>query len=172
VQTKICSTCKKNQKASQFRRIKGYLVSPCHTCRREYQRQWAAQNPAKVKAAAEKWKKNHQEYLRLAARNRRLKTLEYARFRQGLKCLKCGEDHPACIDFHHRDPATKEFNISQGWRWGYPLERLKKEIEKCDILCSNCHRKHHWEEATKVLNRAFKNPPSFRPPKAVAEASS
>jgi hypothetical protein len=58
-------------------------------------------------------------------------------------CKKCGETHPACLEFHHRDPAGKEMNISvMAYRLSKP--KMLAEIEKCDVLCSNCHRKLHW----------------------------
>ncbi len=59
-------------------------------------------------------------------------------------CEKYGESHPACIDFHHRNPVNKKFAISDNSR-GKCLETLKKEIEKCKVLCANCHRKLEWK---------------------------
>jgi hypothetical protein len=50
------------------------------------------------------------------------------------------------IDFHHADPTRKEFSISVAIRKRYSLERITREIKKCRRLCSNCHRKLHWEE--------------------------
>jgi hypothetical protein len=56
-------------------------------------------------------------------------------------CAKCPENAPYCLDFHHlRD---KEFNIGSTIRLCWGKQRLLKEIEKCIILCSNCHRKEH-----------------------------
>ena len=62
-------------------------------------------------------------------------------------CKACGEKHPACLDFHHRDPATK----TRGARDGCVAQMAGRgrvammlaEIEKCDLICSNCHRKLH-----------------------------
>ena len=60
-----------------------------------------------------------------------------------LSCITCGENHPAVLDFHHRDPNTKDFSISQA---RYKTEkRIIEEMKKCDVLCSNCHRILHWE---------------------------
>ena len=56
---------------------------------------------------------------------------------------KCGESDPICLDLHHRVPSKKEFTISTAVTRRYDLERLQKEIKKCDVLCANCHRKHH-----------------------------
>jgi hypothetical protein len=65
-----------------------------------------------------------------------------------LKCQKCGEDHPACIEFHHRDPSKKDMDLATVAGRGICKERILKEIEKCDILCSNCHRKYHFDTKT------------------------
>lgn len=64
----------------------------------------------------------------------------------GGKCIKCG--YSKCIealDFHHRDRKEKEHTpsvIILKWAW----ERVKKELDKCDLLCANCHREAHASE--------------------------
>jgi hypothetical protein len=52
---------------------------------------------------------------------------------------RCGESDPRCLDFHHLH--DKEFEISQMVRDGISLKRIMTEIDKCEILCANCHRK-------------------------------
>lgn len=55
-------------------------------------------------------------------------------------CKSCDEKDLCCLEFHHTK--NKSFNISDAiWRFG--LSKLKSEINKCIILCSNCHRKIH-----------------------------
>lgn len=54
------------------------------------------------------------------------------------QCLDCSEKNPLVLDFDHR--GDKEFNISEKMQGDCSLERIKKEIEKCDIRCANCHR--------------------------------
>ena len=61
-------------------------------------------------------------------------------------CIRCPENDPACIDFHHRDPSEKDFTISQALAYGWSIERIKSEVAKCDRLCANCHRKLHRDE--------------------------
>lgn len=54
-------------------------------------------------------------------------------------CVTCGEKDIRCLDFDHKDPSTKVFNIGEGY-----LKKesdLVNEIAKCDIVCANCHRK-------------------------------
>lgn len=81
---------------------------------------------------------------RLAERSLYLKE-----YRAERGCMRCGERHPACLDFHHRDPKQKTFNIKQ--MKSYSMKRIKAEIEKCDILCANCHRKLHAANRDAVL---------------------
>lgn len=69
----------------------------------------------------------------------------YRKWKASLFCILCGEDHPACLDFHHREPSNKSFNVSQGPNSRYSVSRILEEAEKCDVLCSNCHRKETWQ---------------------------
>ncbi|AGM11771.1 hypothetical protein HCTV5_143 [Halovirus HCTV-5] len=70
---------------------------------------------------------------------------EYIReFKQDNGCSRCDEDHPACLVFHHNNPEEKEFDVSRAA--SIALDRVKKEVEKCTILCANCHRKLHAKE--------------------------
>lgn len=100
-------------------------------------------NPKEYKKAH--YKAHREKYIE-SARTSKKKVLEWFReLKRGMKCSKCGENHPACIEFHHRNPEDKKFTISES------ITRVSKkaileEIEKCDILCSNCHRKLHYEE--------------------------
>ena len=61
-------------------------------------------------------------------------------------CSRCGERDPACLVFHHRKPSSKRFHVAIGAEGRVGLVALQKEIAKCDVLCANCHLKHHWEE--------------------------
>ncbi len=62
-------------------------------------------------------------------------------YKKEFRC-KCGEDHPSCLEFHHVS-GNKEKNISKMAKDGYALKTIKTEIEKCEVICSNCHRKVH-----------------------------
>ena len=74
-------------------------------------------------------------------RERKRKSVEYL----GGECSFCGIVVPDCaFDFHHEDPEEKELGpreaLSLSW------ENCKKELDKCVLLCANCHRVHHWGE--------------------------
>lgn len=116
--------------------------------------------------STELWREQNQEKLRQYRRDyyQRNKEREKARitktnkirkalirewlddFKSKRKCLRCDENHIGCLEFHHRDPSTKEIDISFAVRAGWSIEKISQEIEKCDILCANCHRKLHWEQ--------------------------
>lgn len=59
-------------------------------------------------------------------------------------CEICGEKHPICLTFHHRDKAKKDNEVASllnnSWK------KLKDEIAKCQVLCENCHKKLHYNE--------------------------
>src|SRR5277367_6013337 len=67
----------------------------------------------------------------------------FQEFKRTLKCSRCPENHPACLDFHHRDPAKKSFNISTAVTDGWGINRILEEVAKCIVLCKNCHAKEH-----------------------------
>ncbi|SEQ79568.1 homing endonuclease associated repeat-containing protein [Natrinema salaciae] len=58
-------------------------------------------------------------------------------------CSRCGVDTAACLDFHHVDETTKEMAVGRMVTYGYGKDALRAEIEKCDVLCANCHRTVH-----------------------------
>lgn len=56
-------------------------------------------------------------------------------------CSKCGESDVEVLHFHHRDPDEKETRVSA--LISGATNRLLGEIEKCDVLCANCHSRQH-----------------------------
>lgn len=78
---------------------------------------------------------------------RRYKIKEKAVTYLGGKCQICG--YAKCVGaltFHHRNPGQKDFQIggnhSRSWR------SIQTELDKCDLLCANCHAEHHYGTAT------------------------
>lgn len=60
----------------------------------------------------------------------------------GGKCIVCGYNNcPEALDFHHTDPAKKEFRLSE--LLNSTNERVIAEAQKCVLLCCRCHREHH-----------------------------
>lgn len=60
-------------------------------------------------------------------------------------CKECGyKEHPAALDWSHRDDTTKHFNIGANIKRSW--DDTVQEIAKCDVLCANCHRVHTFEQ--------------------------
>ena len=81
-----------------------------------------------------RWQRNFE------ASQKRLALKERAIAYLGGKCQICGYDRcPAAFDFHHIDAREKDFSISTSMNW----ERIQAELDKCSLLCANCHREVH-----------------------------
>lgn len=66
--------------------------------------------------------------------------------RRGGACEICGYcKNIAALEFHHRDPEEKEFNVDMRKFSNMTLEKLETELEKCILICANCHRELHNE---------------------------
>lgn len=64
---------------------------------------------------------------------------------KGGACHDCGENFPDYIyDFHHRDPEDKDFKISHHLTRNLDWQAVTQELDKCDLLCANCHRHRHY----------------------------
>ena len=73
-------------------------------------------------------------------RVRQAATLEFVRELRRVPCADCGGTFEAYqMDFDHRDPAQKSFQVTAGRAMLMSRERLLDEIAKCDIVCANCH---------------------------------
>lgn len=60
----------------------------------------------------------------------------------GGRCKKCGYNRcSSALAFHHIDPKEKEFNFSDG---SLSFSKYVKELDKCILLCANCHAEEHW----------------------------
>lgn len=70
---------------------------------------------------------------------------------KGHLCIDCGlkDAHPSVYDFHHLDSDKKDFNLGAAKTTKFD-DRIKTELDKCVLLCANCHRIRHYS------NDAFK----------------
>jgi len=98
-------------------------------------------------------KKRNAEKVINARRNNKLKLIAY----KGGKCEKCGynKNCPPAYDFHHKDPKAKEFGITKKLTGNF--EKLKKEVDKCQLLCKNCHAEEHDALYEKRALKAIKD---------------
>ena len=98
-------------------------------------------NPLRRKASIRRLKREYER----SERGKRVRLFNYERkvnfllnVKAQLRCEDCNIDNPIILTFHHRNPKDKEFhlssdNICRSWK------SIIREIEKCDVLCFNCH---------------------------------
>jgi hypothetical protein len=114
-ESRFCPRCKENCNISEFynRRGKDNSSVYCKKCT------------------------NHQTVVR--QRNLKKQMVDY----KGGKCNRCG--YSKCLgalEFHHLDPSEKDFSLSNFKRYTFN-EIIREELDKCVLLCSNCHREVH-----------------------------
>ena len=129
---KVCNICKEEKPLTEFPKNRtkkdGYSLR-CKECNR--------------KVVKKHYYKNKKLYLKKNKRYIQRKREWWNDYKLNLKCNKCSEDHISCLEFHHKNPELKEANISSViLTWS--KERLMNEVKKCEVLCSNCHRKEHY----------------------------
>jgi len=128
---KICSKCKNEKEEKEFNKNsknkKTGLSSYCKECVRNSSKIYYINNISI-------YKENYQKH-----------RIWYDEYKSSLRCSRCPENHPSCLEFHHLDPNEKEGGISEMLKRRLDKEIILKEIEKCIVLCSNCHKKEHYK---------------------------
>ena len=126
---KQCTKCEEYKNEIDFawkNKAKNKLNSWCKSCQSDY--------------AQEHYKLNTQYYrdkAKISNEAQIAKNKAYMNAKKNVPCTDCGNHYPLYVmDFDHLN--SKEFNISHGLTLGH--ERLKREIDKCEVVCSNCHR--------------------------------
>lgn len=118
METKICSKCGKELPIDQFNwrdKSKGTRRADCKICHSSYMKQKYQE------------KKNIVQELKSQC-----------------KCAKCGEDRGYVLEYHHINPEEKENTIARLTSNNYTLDKVYDEIQKCIVLCANCHREFHY----------------------------
>jgi len=126
---KVCNKCGQNKILSEYHKRGSGFQNCCKPCKSLYQKERRHKDPITFNAR----KQEHILKRRKVAQEYVLKHL--------LKnpCKTCNEADPIVLDFDHI--SDKEFNISEAVSHGLSLDKLQKEMDKCDILCANCHRR-------------------------------
>jgi hypothetical protein len=136
VKVKICNICKIEKSIEDFnkdyrKKANDGVSYRCKECNKKYRKEYYLRNKRKCLDINKKTKKRNYNFVK--------------EYKKGKKCIRCGESDVSCLTFHHRDSDDKDFTISTSYR-NRGINVIKKEIEKCDILCANCHAKLHFSK--------------------------
>ncbi len=94
--------------------------------RRTYHKQWYEKN-----------KLERRERVKATRDQLRLRVIELK-----TQCCLCPENNPCCLDFHHHED-NKSDGVARMVSHGRPWKVIKEEIDKCIVVCKNCHAKIH-----------------------------
>lgn len=135
METKTCTKCKKDKPLSEYYKksqTKDGLMHTCKSCDKDYRKTtnrwglWAREN----REHCEQLKAQH-----IASRQRLVEEIKADR-----ECADCQNCFPpVCMDFDHVR-GEKRLSISEMVRTGYSEKSILEEIDKCDLVCANCHR--------------------------------
>lgn len=98
---------------------------------KEYQRQLYQKNKEKYVQRRNDARKDRRRYVD----NKKKKS----------QCKICGFKDYRALVYHHRDPSIKFASISNMGMRGFTYDKIEIEIEKCDLICANCHKIHNYK---------------------------
>lgn len=126
MQTKICTKCGKEYSIEEFNwrdKKKGSRRSECKYCHSKYMRDKYAQKQKTVQE-----------------------------LKKDSCCAKCGDTREYILDYHHIDPSIKENTVARLVSNSYGMDKVLAEIDKCILLCANCHREFHYFNKEKNIS--------------------
>jgi len=101
-------------------------------------RAWYARNKAKAYAKTKAWRDRQNNYV---GPSRQAKVDIITFIKESNPCQDCGRKFPACcMDFDHRDRKSKTKEVGYLVHAGRSWQEIVRELAKCDLVCSNCHR--------------------------------
>lgn len=117
---KTCKKCGKEKQRTDFYKLSG----------KQYKSHWDCRDSYCIECRIKYGDERRKTTKRLA--------VEYL----GGKCIDCGLETNiySVYDFHHLDPDSKDFAIGRNYKI---FESIKSELDKCILLCANCHRIRH-----------------------------
>jgi hypothetical protein len=155
METKICRECKEEKPIEEFtkhKRMKGGYDNICKECNNSKVKKWVEENPDKYGLKCKRWyRENRTKSLQESRRRYEEFVRKIQSLKNGKSCVKCGYNkHPEILHYHHRDGSKKDFIISEAINLKSSIiknpEILQQEIDKCDLLCPNCHCELHLLE--------------------------
>lgn len=122
----------------------GRRSTTCKPCHRKYLQGYYVENKGKYVEKAMEWNRAQ----------RRVLTDLVVKVKDR-PCMDCGNSyHPCVMDFDHRVPQEKVANISRLVALPSSVEKLQREMSKCDVVCANCHRMREWERTHRLTGKA------------------
>jgi DNA-directed RNA polymerase subunit RPC12/RpoP len=143
---KKCSTCQKEKSIDAFgkrSKAKDGLRGQCKACEHQSFKRYRANNKKKIAQRLQQWQKDNPEKRRAGQKRLTKYRKKIVREAKEIPCIDCGKQYPPeVMDLDHIR-GQKEFQLSLAH--AYSVERIRKEIAKCEVRCPTCHRLRHWK---------------------------
>lgn len=107
--------------------------SLCKSCYCLYMKKYYVDKP-------DKYEKHKKEYVKVNDDSWRINVQILMAERFIFGCIDCGEINPIVLEFDHRIPSEKSFSFGYDKNTKRPIDDFIKELDKCDVVCANCHR--------------------------------
>lgn len=133
MKTKLCIECNLEQTVDSFyksSRMKDGRQPVCKSCSRL--------------RSKKHYHENKQNYIDRAVNSKRDLYQWLQRIKENQQCQYCGETKYWRLEFHHPDPTVKDGSISRLISDHTSKNKIVAEINKCEIVCRNCHADIHW----------------------------
>lgn len=131
---KVCNVCNISKDENEFffrNRKKNIRHNHCKSCKKDIDREYYKKSSIR------------REKIRRAAKEKSAWSRAFIkRVKKRSHCTKCGDNRWYVLDFHHIK--GKGINISMIAGNSVSIKKVKNEMRKCEILCSNCHREAHY----------------------------
>jgi hypothetical protein len=142
---KKCVKCLIQKEDTEFGNKKASLdglQSYCKECNNTKYKEWYRHNRiARIKYCTNFTKKNRKKIIEW-----------YREIKRNTPCKDCGKIYsPWVMEFDHLDSHKKDFNVSKLVAKNCCKDRILKEIEKCELVCANCHRERTWQRHLKSI---------------------
>ena len=135
MKTKLCTRCKKEKDIEEFsweNREYNIRQRRCKSCQK--------------KLSTRHYERNKESY-RLRSKIRREQNKKWIdAYLSDHPCIDCGEQNLEILEFDH----TTEKDIIVSHMYGFSIDRIKKEVERCEIRCANCHRRKTMKELESI----------------------
>ena len=129
-----CTVCKLSKPEEDFYwqyKSKGIRSKNCKKCSNHFTKKWYWNNRERCLQKKKEWSKK-----------RKLAIKQYLyEYMSKHPCIACKENDPVVLEFHHKNKQEKEYTVANMAISSFNLERIKKEVAKCEVLCANCHRR-------------------------------
>ena len=132
METKPCSKCFTIKPLEDFafkNKATGRRNAVCKACHKIYRDNHYRNNKRKNVRRTSKRRETLREWVNTYKKER--------------SCACCSESFYRCLEFHHLNPDEKDLAVADAINNGWSIKRIQKEIDKCILVCANCHVKIH-----------------------------